>query len=69
MHAHSISPAAPKLISVTEAAERLGLCRTTTYKLIREKQIRAVKIGVRTLIDVESMHSFVDSLPQFQAAS
>ncbi|MGC8968416.1 MAG: helix-turn-helix domain-containing protein [Thermus sp.] len=45
----------PWAISVSEAARRLGLGRTTVYRLIWRGELRAVKLGSRTLIPVEEV--------------
>ena len=37
-------------ISVTEAAELLGLSRPTVYKLMRRNDFPVLRIGTRTLI-------------------
>lgn len=48
----------------TEDALRIaGIGRTYLYELIKEKRIRAKKAGRRTLIVAESLHAWLDSLP------
>jgi excisionase family DNA binding protein len=47
---------------VTEAWEILGVGRTTLYELIARGEIRAVKIGRRTLIPDEELQRFVATL-------
>lgn len=33
------------LLTVEEAAERIGICRAYMFKLIREGEVRSVKVG------------------------
>lgn len=42
--------------SVPEAAARLGIGKTTIYKMIAGGTLRAVKIGKRTLIPANDLH-------------
>jgi hypothetical protein len=56
----------PKLMSVPAALDRYGIGRTKLYALIGIGEIRAVKLGAKTLIDVESADAFFDSLPELQ---
>lgn len=43
------------LLTTTEAAQRLGIGRSTLYDLIRTNRLRTVKIGARRLVPVESL--------------
>ena len=46
-----ITPAIdPQSLPLEEAAHALGCGRTTVFKLIREKRLRVVKFGTRTVI-------------------
>ena len=54
----------PKLMSVPTALDRYGIGRTKLYALIGVGEIRAVKLGSKTLIDVASADAFFDSLPE-----
>ena len=47
-------------LTVTEAAHRLGLCEDRVRKLIRDRKIRASKVG-KWLIHPEDLASFVAS--------
>jgi len=51
--------AEPLLLSVREAARLLGLGRDSTYQLIREGRLRAVRIGRRLLIPRTELEDFV----------
>ena len=56
----------PKLMSVPAALNRYGIGRTKLYALIGVGEIRAVKLGAKTLIDVESADAFFDALPELR---
>lgn len=44
-----------------DAALRLGLGRTTTYRLIREGSLRSIKVGRRRLVPAEEIRRFLAS--------
>jgi excisionase family DNA binding protein len=48
-----------------EAAVMLGESRTTIYRLINAGKLAAVKRGVSTLVLVDSIRSYLASLPSF----
>ncbi len=50
----------PLLISVREAAHRLGLGRDTAYQLVRERRLRSLAVGRRVLIPVSELVAFVE---------
>lgn len=50
------------LYSITEASELLGIGKTKLYQLISESRISIVKIGKRTLIHIDEITNFIDSL-------
>ena len=52
-------------LTVKEFCRRYGIGVTTTYKLLGEGTILAVRYGHRTLIDVESAEAWRKSLPAF----
>ncbi len=52
-------------LTVKEFCRRYGVGVTTTYKLLGEGAIMAVRYGHRTLIDVESAEAWRKSLPAF----
>lgn len=54
-------------ISEACAATRVG--RTSLYKAINQKQLRAVKWGRRTLIPADSLHAYLKVLRPVGAAS
>lgn len=48
------------LITVEEAAERLGLGRTFTYTLIRRGDLPSVKVGGARRVAVVDLEQFID---------
>ncbi|MCF7855432.1 MAG: helix-turn-helix domain-containing protein [Candidatus Pacebacteria bacterium] len=49
-----------RLLSTVEATEYLGgISRMTLYRLVKGGQLRSVKIGTRTLFDVEDLDGFI----------
>lgn len=50
------------LYPVHEAAEQLGIQRTSLYELLKGGELERVKIGRRTLITAESLTEYVDRL-------
>lgn len=49
-----------RLVSIEVAAQLLGIGRTTVYDLVNRGELRATKIGRRTLLAVEDIDVFVD---------
>ena len=52
----------PLLITVEEAADLLGIGRTTTYELVMSGEIPSVKIGRRRLVVRSGLSHYVDRL-------
>lgn len=48
-------------ISYREAMEYTGLGRTTMTNLVTSGEVRAAKVGVRVLIDRDSLDSYLES--------
>jgi excisionase family DNA binding protein len=46
--------------SIKEACHASSLGRTTIYNHIAEKRLRAVRVGGRTLIPVESLYALIN---------
>lgn len=44
---------------------RYGWGKTTTYELLRDKKIRAKKLGAKTLIEFASVDEYLTSLPTY----
>lgn len=53
---------APIFISVTQAAQLLGLSRWTVYKLLDSKAIAGTKHGDKRLVVRESVMAYADRL-------
>jgi hypothetical protein len=70
MRASSISKmeVPPIAVSVPQSAQMIGRCIATIYELIGAGQLRAVKSDGRTLVIVESLHEYINSLPPAQIA-
>jgi excisionase family DNA binding protein len=49
--------------SIPEVMLKTGLGRDTVYKLIRERQLIARKVGKRTLVIATDLYSFLETLP------
>lgn len=52
---------------IPDAAEVLGIGRSTLYELIATGQIKVVKIGRRTLIAQDELERYVSDLGQVTA--
>ena len=50
------------LVSVREAAARLGVSRSSVYELLNAGRIESVKVGARRLVPSEALESFVAGL-------
>lgn len=48
------------LISITDAAQALSVCRNTVYALIRSGNLRVVQIGRRRMIAAASVRALVE---------
>lgn len=49
--------------TVPEACRISGLSRPTLYRLLGDQKIKAVKAGGRTLIRLDSLRDYLESLP------
>ena len=58
-----IDQAPPKFATIPGWCRLSGMCRTRTYIELGTGNLRAVKLGQRTLIDVPSGLRWLDSLP------
>jgi excisionase family DNA binding protein len=58
------TPSAAKLLlSVEEAADLLGISRSTMYDLMRTRSISSVRIGRCRRIPLDVLREYVDRLP------
>jgi excisionase family DNA binding protein len=48
-----------ELLTVPEAAERLGISEWMLHNLIRSRRLRTIKIGDRRLIPVTALRAFL----------
>lgn len=55
--------------TIDDAAHRLGISRALAYQQIRAGELRAVKIGKKTLITRADQQAWLDSLPQLNTAA
>lgn len=55
-------PLAVRLLSVAEACSLLGIRRTQFYKLLGRGQLKALKLGRRTLVRTDELQRFIDTL-------
>ncbi|MGV7212497.1 helix-turn-helix domain-containing protein [Bradyrhizobium sp. UFLA05-112] len=66
----SISPHAssatvqPVLLSISEAAQLLGIGRSTLYGLLSDGDLSGLKIGARTLIRRTDLEALLERLPR-----
>jgi excisionase family DNA binding protein len=57
-----------KLVYRTEEARsKLGIGKTTFWKLVKAGQLEIRKLGGTTVVPAESLHSFVAGLPKVTA--
>lgn len=54
----------PRLMRIPAACARYGLSRSYIYREAAKKNIRLVKAGRTTLVDVASLDALADSLPE-----
>ncbi len=52
------------LCSVEEAAEALCISRTAIFRLLKDGELRSVKIHKRRLISLAALHAFVSELAE-----
>ena len=58
----------PLLVSIPQTSQMIGRCTATVYELIGAKVLDAVKSDGRTLVKMDSIKSYVDSLPSAEIA-
>ncbi len=57
----------PKAVSVDDAAQLLGLCRSSLYDLLAAGRIRSVKVGSRRLVPTAAIDQFLGAPPSCDA--
>lgn len=50
---------APALLSITDAAKRLNIGRTTLYKLLDEGRLKSIKVYDRRMIPATAIDAFI----------
>ena len=50
------------LLTVEEAADRIGICRSNMFKLIRQGDVKSVKVGRLRRITPAALEDFVQKL-------
>jgi excisionase family DNA binding protein len=59
----AVLPLQPIGLSPDQAAQFLGTSRSRIYRLLREGRLVALKQGVATVVTMDSLTAYVDSLP------
>lgn len=54
------------LLTVPEAAERLGVCRAFAYQLVTKGAIKSVKLGKARRVPVAELESYIRQLLESQ---
>ncbi len=59
------------LFTIEEVVIETGICRTNIYAHMKAGNLKAIKVGRRTLIRPDDLRAFIDSAPQYvpQAAA
>ena len=57
----------PLLLTVKEAAELLGIGRSTLYELLEAGEVRSVKRGASRRIPLKEVHRYIDRLLETEA--
>jgi len=50
------------LLTVEEAAERIGICRSSMFKLIQQGDVRSVKVGRLRRVTPAALEDFITRL-------
>jgi excisionase family DNA binding protein len=57
-----IEPTGRLLLTVEEAADRVGICRSNMFKLIRQGDVQSVKVGRLRRVTPAALEEFVRRL-------
>lgn len=52
----------PRLNTIAQTSDRLGICRANLYNLLGSGQLRSVKIGRRRLVPEQAIADFITAL-------
>jgi excisionase family DNA binding protein len=61
-HAAPTPAIMPLLLTVNQAAQMLGIGRSTLYELIENGEIRSVKVGASRRVPLKAVHEYIDRL-------
>jgi excisionase family DNA binding protein len=53
-------PASPRAVSIIQAGLMLNVSRSTIYRMIGAKRLRAIKVGARTVIPIASLDAILE---------
>ena len=59
----------PELLTIPEFCKSAKVGRTVAYSLINKGEVKAVKLGKKTLIPRSAMDEFIASLPVYKAGN
>jgi excisionase family DNA binding protein len=62
LRSETVLPVMPLLLTVKQAADLLGMGRSTVYELIDAGELRSVKRGASRRIPLKAIHEYIDSL-------
>ena len=48
------------LCSISEAAKALGVGRTKTYEMLKDRDLESIQIGTRRLVKLDSIKAFIE---------
>lgn len=57
----------PLALSINETTRVLSTSRSAIYRYLKAGRLRAVKVGARTLIPMDSAREFLASCPPYEA--
>ncbi len=60
LHVQPASGASPRAVSIIQAGLMLNVSRSTIYRLIGAKRLRAIKVGARTVIPIASLDAILE---------
>lgn len=50
----------PYLCSIADAGKALGVGRTTTYEMLKRRDLESIQIGTRRLVKLDSIKAFIE---------
>lgn len=59
----------PRLNTIAQTTDRLGICRANLYNLLNSGDLRSVKIGRRRLVPEQAIIDFIATLENTGGAS